>query len=278
MTSLEIILEKLSELSVISENLKAVKSVTDSLKNDLEIIKKQQTSQNSKIIALEEQLSRTNEEKRAKNLIIFKIQENEKSGNELIQIVTSIARKADIHINELSVDTAYRLGKQQPGKTRPVLIKFIAPRWKKEFFSKIKNLNQLNINITNDLSPMDRKKSSDLLKTRYEMKKKGIAATIKNMQLHLNNKPLTNEEIEEILAPVISDAAATSSANDISTPTTSNTSNADFFAKTPISKTTRKGPGRPRTLSANSQKETSIEQFFNPTSRSTRSNKPPLEL
>lgn len=54
----------------------------------------------------------------------------------------------------MAIEDAFRLGK---GDTcRPVLVKFIATRWVKQVFTKVRNFKDKNLAISNDRTPEER--------------------------------------------------------------------------------------------------------------------------
>ncbi|XP_051162782.1 uncharacterized protein LOC127282530 [Leptopilina boulardi] len=106
----------------------------------------------------------------------------------------------EMSIPQVCLVSANRIGKFKQGNHRPIRIKLIAFRWKRTFFEKAKTFKKFGFKITNDMS----KKEKELLKSLFVAKKLlknqgNHNAYIKGTNLYLNNKLVTNFELNGIL-------------------------------------------------------------------------------
>ncbi|XP_013174261.1 PREDICTED: uncharacterized protein LOC106122718 [Papilio xuthus] len=151
--------EKLSPL--ITENNKLKKKVED-LENEIEYLK------------------RGNKEN---NIIIYGLEESEKSTSDLFQKITyTLKNESNVHLQESEVNKIRRLGKQKvSSKPRPVLCVLIN-KWKKdEILKGRKNLK--TIYISEDYTKEVLEKRKALIPRLQEEKRKGKVAFIKYDQL-----------------------------------------------------------------------------------------------
>lgn len=68
-----------------------------------------------------------------------------------------------LNISDLAFEDAFRLGKNNGN--RPVIIKFIASRYVKTVFYKVRELRARNLFITNDHTKEERKQRHQLLES-----------------------------------------------------------------------------------------------------------------
>lgn len=136
-----------------------------------------------KICNLEKEVEYLKREKKSNNIVIFGLDESEKSTSELFQNVKKIF-KGDLNITleENEVNKLYRLGKNKVmNKPRPVLCSFING-WKRDEIMKNKK-NFKKIHISEDYTKDVLEKRKALLPKLHEEKEKGNIAFLKYDQL-----------------------------------------------------------------------------------------------
>lgn len=278
--------ELLKILNSIQEDTKSLRSTSEQVQKDINCMKIWQSTHSNKVKAVEKDmvevqhtLSDQSKSERAKNLLLFNVQDNEDTNGDLLATVSYIFEKAGVNIPEISIATAYRLGQYTTGKDRPILIKFLAPRWKKPIFEKIMEFKKMKINIANDIPIEDRSTIKDLLKVRYILKQEGKISYIKDTTLLYNNHPLSRDEIDNILRnsdviPANTSVPTTSHHAKSKTPSTpealSGISTYNFVKATNTVKA--KGPGRPRVNSSSSQADNNntLDEYITVATRSSK--------
>lgn len=138
-------LQKIQENMATKADINIIKRGNDQLQKEIEGIKR---NFNQRIIELEktvkvlsQKLNTGNNANRARNILIFKVEENPDVREKTLEKVMGIFRRIGIEINDFCIEAAYRIGKT--GKNRPILVRFIAPRWKSNFLKKSRNLQIL---------------------------------------------------------------------------------------------------------------------------------------
>lgn len=101
-----------------------------------------------------------------KNILIFKVEEKLDGEENVYEKIKNIFMQVGIEINDFCIEAAYRLGK--PGGCRPIMVRFIAARWKSLLFKKIREFNALGLAISNDLTLEERleRKELDMFKNK----------------------------------------------------------------------------------------------------------------
>lgn len=207
-------------LNLLREDIKQLKDSNDSIKTELTLIKNQQTFHTEKISELENNVSNLNtltsklkNDSRANNIIIYKVAETANLNISCIDTVKEIINTARLDVPDLCIVTAFRIGKQNSNKIRPILVRLLAPRWKQNFFNKIDNLKKMNINISNDLSPEERDENKRLLKIRFVLRENGITTTIKRSGLYRDGHRLTDGNINAICEEILNVTNPTTTSN-----------------------------------------------------------------
>ncbi|XP_043476673.1 uncharacterized protein LOC122507815 [Leptopilina heterotoma] len=165
---------------------------------------------------------------RANNIIIFGLEDKEVNSVDLCSIVLSIFKNLDIRIPELAVADTYRLGKT--GEKRPVIVKFIAPRWVQNVFMKITEFRKLDLAVANDRTKQERELRKSLILQADTIRKTGKKVTIKRGKLIVEGAGTGEQEVE-----------ATLENNKNSAPVLKNAENSPFTIARP---SPRRGPGR----------------------------------
>lgn len=103
---------------------------------------------------MENNITLLNNFTRAKNIILFKLEDHDTINNNLIQVILCLFSDIGLSIPEFVIGDIYRIGKNKGN--RPVFIKFIRERWVKMVFTKMKELKDRGIFIVNDRSTVER--------------------------------------------------------------------------------------------------------------------------
>lgn len=85
---------------------------------------------------------------RAKNILIFNLQDNDENNKDLYSLVSSIFQSVCLKIPDLSLNEVYTLGKTIG--SRPIIVKFISARRVKRVFTKVTQFRNFNISVAND--------------------------------------------------------------------------------------------------------------------------------
>ncbi|KAG5885364.1 hypothetical protein JTB14_035168 [Gonioctena quinquepunctata] len=113
-----------------------------------------------------------------------------KSSEHIVQNWKEKELKVNIKLDD--VNNAYKLGKDA---TSPIVIEFVSFFKKLTIFqnkTKLRELNEKGISITNDMSKEDREKQKILRKHL----KQNCVANIKGFTLYINNKPHSVEKLQ----------------------------------------------------------------------------------
>lgn len=173
------------------------KNIMDRIDEKLTPMIKENEKLKQKICNLENEIEYLKKEKKSNNIVIYGLEENEKSILELFETVKEIfKRDLNLSVEKNEVDRLYRLGKNKvENKYRPVLVSFING-WKKDQI--IKNKKSLKgIYISEDYSKEVIEKRKALLPQLLEEKKKGNIAFLKYDKLVVKG-PNTDKRKREL--------------------------------------------------------------------------------
>lgn len=149
-----------------------------------------------KVENLEKEIEALKRGKKQNNLIMFGVNEDERSTKELIQKIINILKiDLDIQFQEHEINKIYRLGREKSsGKPRPILLSFVSEWKKNEVMKKKKNLK--NVYITEDYTKEVLEKRKMLQAQLKEEREKGNVAYIKFDKLVVKGKPnnINNEK------------------------------------------------------------------------------------
>ncbi|XP_013145874.1 PREDICTED: uncharacterized protein LOC106109023 [Papilio polytes] len=158
-------------------------SIMDRMDEKLTPIIAENKKLKQKINTLEKEVEYLKREKKGNNLVIFGIEEGEKSISELFDNFKKILKdNINIDLQQREINKLYRLGKNKIAhKPRPILCSFIN-KWKKEEILKNKR-NLKEIHVSEDYTKEVLEKRKALMPKLNEEKKKGNIAFIKYDQL-----------------------------------------------------------------------------------------------
>lgn len=189
-------------MSEVQADVKGIKNTIESVKSDISTLKSELCNLDQKCTDLEKKVTvlckNAQREDCAKNILIFKANDTDEFNKNLITSVREILRQAEVDIPDTCIISTHRIGKN-PG-SRPILIKLIAPRWKKAIYDKIDNFKTMGLSIANDIPQEDRLINKRLMRARYLLKQEQKNPVLRGTSLFVNNQRLTDHEIDELLA------------------------------------------------------------------------------
>ena len=87
---------------------------------------------------------------RRNSLRIFGITESEKEDTD--ELALSVAKKISVPLDLSDIDRSHRVGRKIPGKNRPIIVKFVSYRKRREMFQAKRKLKNQGITIREDLT------------------------------------------------------------------------------------------------------------------------------
>uniref|UniRef100_A0A2A4J1F3 Endonuclease-reverse transcriptase n=1 Tax=Heliothis virescens TaxID=7102 RepID=A0A2A4J1F3_HELVI len=197
---LQLLFEKIRmEMQKQSNELKEslTKNIMDQMNEKLTPMIEENEKMKEKIYNLEKEIEYLKKEKKTNNIVIYGLEESEKTTFELIQTVKeTFKRDLNLSMEENEVNRVYRLGKNRvENKHRPVLLSF-TNGWKKDLIMQNKK-NLKGIYISEDYSKEVIEKRKALLPQLLEEKKKGNAAFLKYDKLVVKG-PNTDKRKREL--------------------------------------------------------------------------------
>lgn len=158
---------------------------------------RQMDSLSNRISNNEEKLRSFTESNRDKNIILFNLDDSEAINKNLFLELHKLFDTVKLQIPDAAITDAFRLGKS-PG-SRPVLIKFVGTRWVTLLFSKVKEINALNLRIFNDFSKEERIKRKNWLDLVRQLRALGYQAALKRNTIVVDDMPTSVEEVNKLL-------------------------------------------------------------------------------
>ena len=162
------------------------------LKTDVSLIKHLQVAQCDKQRVLEEKLDIVEKRldsvermERSKNIIVRNVKE---SNSSLLTNIQEIFEQAEINMPDTCIADVFRIGRKFDNKDRPVIVKLIAPCWKKDLLA-----------VSNDITKDKRELNGKLLIARYLLRQKGKESILRNFKLFIDDHCLSMNEISDII-------------------------------------------------------------------------------
>lgn len=173
------------------------KNIMDRMEEKLIPMIEENEKMKQKVFNLEKEIEYLKKEKKNNNIVLYGLEESEKSTLELLQIVKeTFKRDLNLSVEENEVNRIYRLGKNRiENKNRPVLLSFING-WKKDQIMQNKK-NLKGIYISEDYSKEVIEKRKALIPQLLEEKKKGNIAFLKYDKLVVKG-PITDKRKREL--------------------------------------------------------------------------------
>lgn len=142
-------------LKKISEDIKTLTESHNQLKSEMRASCKASSDAlcsikdfSKKISAINGEINSLRHTGRQNNILMFNLKENLQNNSDLISTVSKIFEKINIVVPDLAFADAFRIGSTE--NNRPILVKFIAPRWVRVVFSKVKEFRNIGLSISND--------------------------------------------------------------------------------------------------------------------------------
>lgn len=98
---------------------------------------------------------------KAKNIVLFKVSDTSSENENLLEIVISIFKKAEVDIEKKDISDVRRLGKKEGN--RPILISFENEKDKFEIFKKARNFGNMGLGFSNDMKKELREKKRAII-------------------------------------------------------------------------------------------------------------------
>lgn len=198
-----------SKIQQILDTVQALALSNEKIQKDVEVIKSSQSLHLEKFSHMEKKVERINEKlshkekvERASNLLIFGVPENLNPKQTLTMDVIQLFEKVGAYVPEMCIITTYRVGKYSESNYRPILVKFIAPRWKKPLFEKIDEFRKLNLGISNDLSPEERASRKSLASVKRALIERGHVVSFRGSTILKDKVPISDAELHDILEEI----------------------------------------------------------------------------
>jgi hypothetical protein len=145
------------------------------------------------VVNLQRDAQKLQQDNKRNNIIVYGIEETkDEKAAKIHDVIEGLSNS--LNIARIDYDDAFRLGKHQPNKTRPLLIKLLRYRDKQNIFLAAKNLKGTSISISNDKTKETRIAEAALRKKRAEIQKINPRAhvTIRNQKLTIKEGPNTS--------------------------------------------------------------------------------------
>lgn len=174
----------------IRENMQVMDGKLSDVIKELRDTKLENAAMKTEIKAQGMKIANLEREIRKKNLIFKGIMEDEKEDFELTKHKTiKICESLGVPIKpEFDVDQVRRIGKQIPGKPRPILLQLTTTNKKFEILGKTKGLRGSNIWIDEDYPKEIQEERKILVSEMKEAWKKGEKAQLRYNKLIINDK------------------------------------------------------------------------------------------
>lgn len=199
--------EKLDDIQKeISDSKEEIKNYVDiKLEEYNQTVKSMQIklqSQEKEITKLQQQFLQKDIEDKKRNVIIHKIPENEKSQEDLINIILNILNTKldiDINISKKDIDFLYRIGKKG-SSIRPIVLGFTTLILKETVMRRKRSLEQNNVAISEDLPQAIREKRKGLAPVVKSLFEKGYKVHLKHDSIIVNGERWSVERANEAIS------------------------------------------------------------------------------
>lgn len=171
------------------------KSIMESMDEKLIPIVEENKKLKIRVDTLEKEIESLKRAGKSNNIVVFGIEEKEKSTIELLrELKDNIKQDLNIDIVDNEVNKIHRIGKKDPesNKPRPVICSFVNYWKKNEIIKNKKNLK--NIYIMEDYSKEALKKRKELQTKLVEERNKGKIAYLKNDKLIIKDNNTSQEK------------------------------------------------------------------------------------
>lgn len=183
------LLSSIDKLTLSHDNLRSEINVST---KTVESLTAKSTAHDKRLSDIEETLSFLNSQIRAKNLVLFKLEDSDNINNNLLMAILGVFKNVGLQISELAVDDVFRLGKNKGA--RPILIKFISAKWVKLIFGRVQELSKAGFAIANNRSKEERLHRRNLLDQVHKLKGLGLDARLKGVKIIVDGSVVSAEE------------------------------------------------------------------------------------
>ena len=128
---------------------------------------------------------------------MFKFKDDQETNKDLLKSVVKALGDADTRMVEDCIDNVRRLGNSQGN--RPVLITFMAQRFKAIAFQHFKKFLNQGIVIANDLTKREQEEKKCMIKHQATSKSIGIESFLRDNKLKVDNRLYNLEKIQGML-------------------------------------------------------------------------------
>lgn len=176
------------KLELDNQTKEITSKLTEKFDEKLQPIVEENKKLKSEINYLEKKVAWLEKDKKRNNIIIFGVEESEKSNNELIAKVTSEINKLQVKLSKHEINSAYRIGKEVANseKSRPIVVTLVNT-WKRNEILNNKKRSK-DIYISEDFPKDVLEKRRKLQAQMHEERNKGNFAYIKYDKLIIKNK------------------------------------------------------------------------------------------
>ena len=176
------------------EMLKEIKDEISKVRNDVALFKIENTKLQERVQIQEKQIEYLEREAKKKNLIIKGIKDTEretyiKREEEIVKLMKTIGVKMGTD----SIDMTYRIGRFNPEKERPIVVKLTYEKSKYEILRNAKNLKGSNVWIDEDFTQKTQDERRTLIPMMKEIRSEGKTVVLRYNKLIVDGKVYTGE-------------------------------------------------------------------------------------
>ena len=168
-------------------------------------------------------------ELKSRNLVIFKIPDDETTNGNLRSITINILKKINSNLVDNEVVSINRVGRK-PGN-RPIVVSFASAHTKSSFFHLLEEVREAGISVSDDLSREERARRRELLEYFPRLREKGFTPKIRDGCILLGKDLFSLQQISTLLENSGQPNASVNMGNKIHHNMLRNTSN--LFSVTP---------------------------------------------
>lgn len=184
----------MSEMRKMMEMLKEIKDEISKVRNDVALFKIENTKLQERVQIQEKQIEYLEREAKKKNLIIKGIKDTEretyiKREEEIVKLMKTIGVKMGTD----SIDMTYRIGRFNPEKERPIVVKLTYEKSKYEILRNAKNLKGSNVWIDEDFTQKTQDERRTLIPMMKEIRSEGKTVVLRYNKLIVDGKVYTGE-------------------------------------------------------------------------------------
>jgi hypothetical protein len=172
-----------SVANIVSAQLAPLLSRLDHHETELKELREVNSTQHTRITHLERHIRRN-------NLVIFGVPDNVQPEAALSKIATE-----RFGLEAPAIESAYRFGKQQQNRPRPILVKLNNQQDKQKIMAKVSLLKGSRLVINDDLTPEEQATRRTILGAARAAKDKGIVCKVRRTGLLVNDNLIPAAEL-----------------------------------------------------------------------------------